>query len=80
MTKKKVWTAGCMMMMVFLVCTVLSIHIQRLMRIDVEVTGGISNKEDEAMQTARFLFHATKQKSRWCFVWKKGKDYLGRNR
>ena len=33
MTKKKIWNAGCVVLVLLLLCTVISFHVERLMRI-----------------------------------------------
>ena len=53
MTKKKIWNAGCVVLVLLLLCTVISFHVERLMRIPVEVVRGIQSEEEKAMQLAR---------------------------
>ena len=53
MTKKKIWNAGCVVLVLLLLCTVISFPVERLMRIPVEVVRGIQSEEEKAMQLAR---------------------------
>ena len=53
MTKKKIWNAGCVVLVLLLLCTVISFHVERLMRIPVEVVRGSQSEEEKAMQLAR---------------------------
>ena len=45
--------AGCVVLVLLLLCTVISFHVERLMRIPVEVVRGIQSEEEKAMQLAR---------------------------
>ena len=50
MTKKRVWVAGCIVVMLILTCTVLSIRIEKLMRIEVEVADMTQTEEEKKNQ------------------------------
>lgn len=53
MTKKKVWIAGTVVLLLLLVCTVLSLRIEKWMRIEVEAVIPVQGKEEEIAQEAR---------------------------
>lgn len=53
MRKKQVWRGGCIILMLLVYCTVLSIQIENLMRIEVSVTTGESGKEGEVLLPQR---------------------------
>ena len=46
MKKKKVWTAGCAVFLLLLICTVLSLRIEKMMRIEVQTVGAIQCSEE----------------------------------
>lgn len=47
MTKKKVWMSFCIVIILLLTSTVLSIYVERMMRIEVETTAMIQNKGED---------------------------------
>ena len=46
MEKKKVWIAGCTIFLLLFICTVLSLRIEKMMRIEVEIERGIPCSEN----------------------------------
>ena len=47
MRKKKVWIAGCTVFLLLLICTVLSLRVEKMMRIEVETVSPIQCTEEE---------------------------------
>ena len=50
MMKKKTWNAGCMILISLMICTILSIRIEKWMQIPVEIAT-ISQTEEEKLNS-----------------------------
>ena len=46
MRKKKVWIAGCTVFLLLIICTVLSLRIEKMMRIEVETVRAVQCEEE----------------------------------
>ena len=53
MKKKRVWIVGCTVFLLLLICTVLSLRIEKMMRIEVETVRGIPCPEEELQDYSR---------------------------
>ena len=78
MEKKKVWIAGCMIFLLLLICTVLSLRIEKMMRIEVEIERGIPCSENGMENMSKIPLSCFKDEngSMYCFILKKEKVCL----
>lgn len=53
MTKKKVWMAGTVVLILLAICTILSLRVEKLMRIEVEVVKPGQSEEEKLVEEAR---------------------------
>lgn len=63
MRKKKVWIAGCTVFLLLLICTVLSLRIEKMMRIEVETVNGIPCSEEELKDYSRVPLSCFKEEN-----------------
>lgn len=63
MRKKKVWIAGCTVFLLLLICTVLSLRIEKMMRIEVETVSGIPCSEEELKDYSRVPLSCFKEEN-----------------
>ena len=49
MAKKRVWTAGCAVLILLLTCTVLSMRVEKMMRIEVETVTAVKEEQDSEL-------------------------------
>lgn len=63
MKKKRVWIAGCTVFLLLLICTVLSLRIEKMMRIEVETVSGIPCLEEELKEYSRVPLSCFKEEN-----------------
>lgn len=68
MTKKKVWMSFCIVMILLLTFTVLSIRIEKMMRIDVETITAEVNEETDTAKLPKSCYQFDEFKSAIFYV------------
>ena len=61
MRKKKVWIAGCTVFLLLVICTVLSLRIEKMMRIEVETVRAVQCEEEGMTDMVRIPLSCYKQ-------------------
>ena len=56
MRKKKVWIAGCTVFLLLIICTVLSLRIEKMMRIEVETVRAVQCEEEGMTDMSKFRY------------------------
>ena len=61
MRKKKVWIAGCTVFLLLIICTVLSLRIEKMMRIEVETVRAVQCEEEGMTDMVKIPLSCYKQ-------------------
>ena len=79
MRKKKVWIAGCTVFLLLIICTVLSLRIEKMMRIEVETVRAVQCEEEGMTDMVKIPLSCLNRKRMdllFYFLQKSGKDCL----
>ncbi len=68
MRKKKVWIAGCTVFLLLVICTVLSLRIEKMMRIEVETVRAVQCEEEGMTDMVKIPLSCYKQEENGSFV------------
>ena len=76
MRKKKVWIAGCTVFLLLVICTVLSLRIEKMMRIEVETVRAVQCEEEGMTDMVKIPLSCYKQEENGSFVLFFGKEWV----
>lgn len=79
MMKKKTWNAGCMILISLMICTILSIRIEKWMQIPVEIATISQTEEEKLNSTIRIPKSCYNTDTNMIFIWQSKKEYSEQN-
>ena len=79
MMKKKTWNAGCMILISLMICTILSIRIEKWMQIPVEIATISQTEEEKLNSTIRIPKSCYNTDTNMIFYLQSKKEYSEQN-